>query len=544
MADDPTLPPRRLQLSRRGFLASSLGVALTACGDDPLGASADALNGADGLDAWDTSDDGPDLADIAETAETTDTGDIAEAADSADLTDLDEATDITGPADTSPDTAPPAPLYDPAAHPEASASLFPIGVWSSDPTSDDSGALAITLATRYLGDPDEPVELFVLARDPSDGDRYERDIGPLVLRRPVTVAGGGFIAFDLRSDDPDLLSPLAPHAEHAFLFVAAERRSPIGRFTSPPAATARPVVQLGAASCASHTFRPFQVLERASESALDAFILLGDTTYADDARTLDEYRANWQRNLQLAGYAKLRKKTPTVATWDDHEVDNNWNPETFDATRLAAARQCFFEHTNPRAPSPRIWRSLRFGETVEVFVLDCRGERRPSTRTSNDPIYISHEQEDWLVEAVTSSPCVFKVIANTVPITTWPPLYLSANDRWQGYGAQRSSVLAALSEVPGLLWVAGDFHFGAVAQVDPPEGPFHAQTEILVGPVAHLNPALSIVELTGSRDQFRWLSGERNYGRLICDPTTSPPRLTIEHVGPGGTVLNRHVLLG
>ena len=511
-------------ITRRGFLASSLGVALAACADDPLTA-------ADVDVGTDTSDPDATRVDISipDTAQETDEPDGGVDTTPADLG---SDTGETAASDT-PDVD--LPHFDPGAYPEASTSLFPISVWSSDPTSDDDGALAITLATRYLGD--GPVELVVFA--PTPDQPPNQPTGPLVSRHTLDLSDGGFVAFDLRSDE----TPLAASTPHAFIFVAADRRSPVGRFKTPPAATARPVVTLGASSCARYTFRPFQVLERASEHDLDAFILLGDTTYADDARTLDEYRGNWQRNLKVDGFRKLRPSTPTIATWDDHEVDNNWNPETIDGARAAAARQCFFEHTNPRTPgSPRIWRSLRFGLTVEIFVLDCRGERRPSTRTSNDPIYISHEQRDWLIDGVTSSPCVFKVIANTLPITKWPPLYLGGDDRWQGYKDQRNAVLSAIAEVPGVAWVAGDFHFGAIARLDPPNGPFHAMTEMLVGPVAHLNPALSIVELTGDKAQFRYLTGERNYGRLICDPTTTPPRLTLEHVGPGGTVLNRHEL--
>lgn len=129
-----------------------------------------------------------------------------------------------------------------------------------------------------------------------------------------------------------------------------------------------------------------------------------------------------------------------------------------------------------------------------------------------------------------------------MPITRWPPLYVGGDDRWQGYKDQRNAVLSGIADVPGVVWIAGDFHFGAIARLDPPNDPFHAMTEMLVGPVAHLNPAMSIVALTGDKAQFPYLTGERNYGRLICDPTTTPPRLTLEHIGPGGTVLHRHEL--
>jgi len=290
---------------------SSLGVALAACADDPLGAT-DLDASAETYDTADTSVDTA-IPDVTQDIEDHDASADTVQYDEGDLTP--EVAEDTDSSDT-PDVE--LPHFDPGAYPEASTSLFPIGVWSSDPTSDADGALAITLATRYLPEPTGgPIELIVFA--PSSNESPDQPTGPLVLRRalePLDLAvsafggEGGFIAFDLRSDD----TPLAASTRHAFIFVAGDRRSPIGHFKTPPAATSKPIVRLGATSCASYTFRPFQVLERASEHDLDAFILLGDTTYADDARTLDEYRANWQRNLALAGYRNLRPSTPTIAT--------------------------------------------------------------------------------------------------------------------------------------------------------------------------------------------------------------------------------------
>lgn len=518
---DVAAPRAAVSVTRRGFLATSLGAALAACSDAPLRADVSDVSG--DLDSSDTPD--PDTPDTLTTPELPDTGGDG-AADLGPDTLTDTLEDLGPDTDTTE-----LPFYDPDAFPEAGLSVFPAGVWSSDPTSDDNASLAITLATRHLGEGPLELVVFRVAESPSNGP----PIGPVIHRMTLSAADGGFFAFDLRSAEVSF----RPHTDHAFVFVGNERRSPVGRFRTPPAVGATPVVTLGVTSCASYTFRPFQVLERAAESDLDAFILLGDTTYADDARSLDDYRGNWQRNLQQAGYTRLRPRIPTIATWDDHEVDNNWNPETFDGARLASAMRCFFEYTTPRTQSPRIWRSLRFGHTVEVFVLDGRAERRPSTRSGNDPLYLSTAQRDWLVEGIKTSPCTFKLVANTVSIGRWPPLFLGGDDRWQGYAKQRDHILRNTADVSGVFWVAGDFHFASVHQIDPPGEPFHDLTEVLVGPVAHLNPAMSIVELTGDKRQFHWLSGERNYGRFIFDPTALT--ITIEHVGPGGTVLNRHI---
>ena len=82
-----------------------------------------------------------------------------------------------------------------------------------------------------------------------------------------------------------------------------------------------------------------------------------------------------------------------MVLWDDHEVLNNWYPgEVLDDPRYtersvdllaARARRAFLEHYPLRrspADPERIYRSLPFGESLEVFVLDMRSERARELR--------------------------------------------------------------------------------------------------------------------------------------------------------------------
>jgi len=115
-------------------------------------------------------------------------------------------------------------------------------------------------------------------------------------------------------------------------------------------------------------------------------------------------------------------------------------------------------------------------------------------------------------------------VCTGVPITAWPALCLAKDQRWEGYSAQCERVLAISEKIPGLVWVAGDFHFGAVARVDPPGGAHFAQTEVLVGPVAHVKPALAVVQLTGDPAQFVPVDQRRAQLRsLHMRPQREPP---------------------
>jgi len=239
------------------------------------------------------------------------------------------------------------------------------------------------------------------------------------------------------------------------------------------------------------------------------------------------------------GYRAIRASTSLLATWDDHEVTNDFNPEMIAPAEFDNARASFFENLplqrNPDAPS-RIWRSRRWGNTLEVFVLDTRGERRPSTRRSEGH-YISRPQMEWLKEGLRSSPAMFKFLMNSVPISNFPFAFdFAARDRWEGYPRQRDEILEFIDSerIDGVVWVAGDFHLGCMARVER-SGTASEQREFLVGPGAQTaNPLWSTLRMP----QFLWSTGESNYTSFELIPEERRYRVTY-HAGDGRTLQSR-----
>lgn len=503
-------PPEPPALSRRAFLATAgAAMAAVACGDGPR-------------DRADTDAGGPLVPDVSPQEDTSVAADVGP-----------DLAETTAPSDTAadlaaPDLPPPAPVFDPSGFGTAPEPVFPLGVLAGDPLPD-----RVVVSTRYRGNADLELVVFGVGEAAETRDAP----GELFRRVELVPTDGGFVTHDIDG--------LPAGTAGRYCFVAGQVRSPVGRFVTPLRRAEGTRVVLGATSCAKIEFAPFQVLEQAATAGLDAMLLLGDAVYADDARNREDYRDLWQGNLSRYEMQALFRSCPVIATWDDHEVDNNWDPESFNAARLEAAREAFFEHLpirrDPAYPE-RIWRSFRFGRVVEVFMLDLRSERRPSTRDAEDAEYVSPAQLAWLVEGVTSSTAVFKVVATPIPIGAYPPLYLGTDQRWQGYAAQRTALLDAISAVQGLVFVAGDFHFGAVTRVDPPGGPHHALQEVLVGPVAHVNPALSVIEFTGDRAQYPFLTATRNFGRFVAELGATRATLVVEHIGPAGEVIATHTL--
>lgn len=265
-------------------------------------------------------------------------------------------------------------------------------------------------------------------------------------------------------------------------------RSALGRFRAAFEPGARRKLLVAASTCTSSSNAPYRSLEMAAASAPDLFLHLGDMSYNDGASSIDEFREKWRATLQDPGYRAILSACGFYMTWDDHEVvdSSQYDPETMDPALLANGKRAFFETLAvEQGPNDRLWRSYRWGATAEFFVVDSRSERLPSTRKSGQAVYIGAEQMAWLKQALRDSPCHFKVILNSVPMTDLPgPWDLAEGDRWEGFRSQRDELLAAIRDarLRGVYFLSGDFHCGFVARLDPDGGLGASLWEIAVGP--------------------------------------------------------------
>ncbi len=508
------------EVTRRGFLkAGSVAVlgALVGCGGEGVAGLADG-GAVDDLAAGDAAAGDGWVQDAAERDAVDGEADAAEVGGDVPTPDVDVEADAA-----EADLAPVEPeVFDPGALPW-DASEYPLGIAAGEPRP--GGAL---LWTQYAGE--APLEVVVFADD-------EDDAAPGVVAARVEAApeDAGFTKVTVDG--------LATNTRYRYAFTAGGERSQVGWFRTAPALDALVPVTFGGSSCSKPLHRPYTALQHAAAADLAFFLLAGDTTYADGSVTREDYRAAWADSLTDVGYRALLRRTPVLATWDDHEVDNNWTEASVSPEQLAAARGAFFEHLPiarlPDAPD-RIWRSHRWGATLEVFVLDGRGERKPETRGTAEAQYVSPEQLAWLMDGLAASPAVFKVVLNSVPFTNMSPLYPSGKDRWQGYPEQRGPLLAHMAEIPGVFWLSGDFHFGALAHLEP-FGTGSAMWEVFMGHVAQIpNPAALLLDkLPG---QFPFVTAEANTVRFTADPLATPPKLEVTFVSAKGAVLHTATL--
>jgi len=329
-------------------------------------------------------------------------------------------------------------------------------------------------------------------------------------------------------------------------------RSVIGRVrTAFPDEWLHPIT-IAAATCTNAEHQPWTALSTMANEEFDVFCHLGDMSYNDGAYSTGEYDVRWAAALGDAGYRAILPRAPLVATWDDHEITNNLNPQTIDDAHMRNAKDSFFAHV----PMPRVdgatlggqsgvddslFTTIRYGHTLELIVLDGRTQRTAVEQATSTTAYLGAAQTAFLKETLKESPCRFKVVLNSVPITRMPELWAFANDRWQGYPAQREDLLAFLEDegITDVWFLAGDFHMGFVGRVEP-EGYARRFYEVAVGPTGNLGNPLGLLaaqeeyrEQVFPADQFPYGRGKLAATLLTFDPLARTVRIRFLDGGTG-----------
>lgn len=280
------------------------------------------------------------------------------------------------------------------------------------------------------------------------------------------------------------LSGLHPGSRYYYRMSAeaGERRTNTlaGSFKTAPASSEASEVSFVWGGDTSERFQPFRIYDAMRARQPDFFLFLGDTIYADidgNAQTLEDYRAAYRRNRDDEPFRRFARTTSIYAIWDDHEVFNNFDRME---PRLPVGRRAFLEYwplrQEPSDPT-RLYRSFRWGRLLELFILDTRQYRSPSSDHDNaQKMMLGAAQKEWLKRGLATSTATFKVIATSVTLK-----YHGA-DSWEGYKTERGELFDFIvrSNTRGVVFLAADVHYAAVLR--------HRQgfVESYVGPLGTL----------------------------------------------------------
>jgi len=334
---------------------------------------------------------------------------------------------------------------------------------------------------------------------------------------------------------------LRPGTRYRYSFAQGARVSPVGTFTTAPAASTSVPVRFAYSGDADATlgsdgkpgFNRYEVYGRMAAERNTFNINLGDTIYSDSevggapvARTVLAKWAKYRLGLALPALRNLRASAGLYSHWDDHEFVNDFSREENGTAIYAAGVRAFTDYAPVVRPSPKtgLYRSLRWGKNLELFFLDERSFRsaKADDACSNDlaptapqavrdgfatlapglkaPVsaaclaaiddpartMLGAAQYETFTKAIEASTATWKVVVNEVPIQQY---YALPYDRWEGYAAERERLLRFLqANVRNVVFLTTDTHANLVNEVrystlgSAPKG--SGIWEVVTGPVA------------------------------------------------------------
>lgn len=430
---------------------------------------------------------------------------------------------------------------------------FTLGVASGCPRPD-----GVVLWTRLAPEPlqggglgETPV---AVAWELADDEQF----GRIVARGTAQATAG-----DAHSVHVELTG-LEPARHYWYRFTALGARSPAGRTRTAPAAQAMAPVRFAFASCQQYEQGYYAAYRDMAAQPLDLVVHLGDYIYESSwgARfvrrheggiptQLAEFRDRYALYKSDPDLQAAHAACPWLAVWDDHEVANDYtddvSPRTADPAQFlairAAAYQAWYEHMpvpasmRPRGPHARIHGRWRFGQMLDLFMLDGRQYRSHhaclpgrsasplvdcSDRLDPSRTFFGAAQEAWLEAQLAVAPARWTVLAQPTLLATadrgagLQPAYWM--DGWDGYPAARERLLGALAGRPGnALVIGGDVHAFWAADLRRAGQDAVVATEFVGGAITSEGPsAASVAAMLARNPHLRYGRADRRGYALMA----------------------------
>lgn len=250
----------------------------------------------------------------------------------------------------------------------------------------------------------------------------------------------------------------------------------------------------------------YPIFDLIHRQEIDFFLFLGDTIYADNpcpsppnepgadfsATTLQTYRERHRYQRGAEALRRFLKTVPVYVIWDDHEVRDNFSGP-FDA-QMPVGRQALREYwpiASPDEDPHRMYRSVRYGADLELFILDTRQYRsRNEDQDGPDKTMLGSSQLQWLLDGLCRSMATWKVIATSVPLSVVKGGV--GNDGWGadskgiGFERERQVIVDAIlgQRIRNVVFLAGDVHWVQANAYDPDQDGTIDFHEFMVGPLS------------------------------------------------------------
>lgn len=246
------------------------------------------------------------------------------------------------------------------------------------------------------------------------------------------------------------------------------------------------------------------------------FVFNGDTIYGDvataasgPAKTREMYWAKYKEMREDPYLQTLASRVPFIVNWDDHEVRDGFRGPS--EPLMPIGREAFHDYWPISSGPEQIYRSIRWGRELEVFVVDGRQYASPlGAPDGADKILFGAEQRKWLIDSMKRSNATWKVIVTSSPISiirSAPPV-----DDYVAYEHEFGLLMDEFQQIKAknVVWLTADVHWAQAI-----EYPRYGMWEFVGCPIGSSQRTKSepLSPTFGPKERFIALNG-RYYGSV------------------------------
>lgn len=335
----------------------------------------------------------------------------------------------------------------------------------------------------------------------------------------------------------------------AFALVAAS--------LAPATAQEKPLTRIAFGSCADQD-KPCPAWAAIGKLQPELLVLLGDTIYADldksKAVTTDLIKSKYDILNALPDFAALRKATPMIGMWDDHDYGKNDGDARFalkDQSQQILLDFLGVPKDDARRARKGVYHAQVYGpegKRVQVILLDGRYHRTPIERKyntklrlneslpTNDPAatFLGDEQWKWFEEQL-KVPAELRLIGTGIQVLCDEHPF----EKWALIPHERERLYKLLRDTKanGVVILSGDRHL--------------AELSVSLEPLSY--PLYDITSSGFNQATKSWRAPEKNRHRLAAMPfgnnfgfitidwaSETSPRVTLQLRDEDGEVAVRH----
>ncbi|GIH23784.1 alkaline phosphatase D [Acrocarpospora phusangensis] len=381
------------------------------------------------------------------------------------------------------------------------------------------------------------------------------------------------------------LQGLQPGREYFYRFRADGHVSPAGRTRTSPAGLSP--LTFAIAACAHYEHGYYTAYKRLAEQEPDLVVHLGDYMYeyqpdgytapggnirhhsgGQKCATLADYRMRHAQYKSDPDLQAAHAVAPWLVAFDDHEIENNWAGEKSSSgapafeRRRASAFQAYYENmplrraSLPHGAAIKINRRVAWGDLAQFHLLDTRQFRDDQAcedgvragcddRLDEKRTLLGQDQHRWLLSGLKASQARWNLIGQQILMAQkdyklGPGSEVNL-DSWDGYAAERASLLRGLKDVANPVVLTGDAHMHHAAELhaDPGDPDSKAAVELVTSSIASDGDGYRDVERTAAvlaeNPHISYIDQRRGYilARLTPDTLTADFR-TLDYISRRG----------